>query len=60
MKNALPNYSAFGDTPSGCFTELLSTRSVVHSNRDEFLMGPKSNKIFRMYRLTSLCPFDDL
>ena len=45
--------SVFGDSPSGCFTELLSTRSVVHSDRDQFT-GPKSNKIFCIFWVTSL------
>jgi len=55
VENALANRSVFGDSPSGCFTELLSTRSVVHSNRDQFYTGPKSNKIFRM---CLFCTFD--
>ena len=64
-EKALPNGKVFGEAPSGYFTELLSTRSVLHSTRDQCFTFPTSNRMFRMWRFTflfarSTMPFSSL
>ena len=42
------NSNVFGEVPSDCLTELLSTRYVMYSTRDQFFTFPTSNRMFRM------------
>ena len=53
-EKAFPNSNVFGEAPSGCLTELLSARSVVNSTQDQFSTFPTLNRMFRIWRFTTL------